>query len=237
MIVDANTVERNAVIERIAELEHELFDVGAWSTAAIAQELDAPARVYLLDVTPQTTSSAESPAAVSPTPTIPTIRGYAGYWYDGDDAELMTIGVGTDYQHHGIATALLTALIERARAQGAHRMLLEVRVDNNAALTLYQNAGFTRIGVRKRYYQPGNIDAYTMALDLTMRIVGFTPTHTEKSTRKTSTYTNTNIHINANADTDTDTDTNTVINAPSASSTTEQTRNITNTNTTQGEQR
>lgn len=108
----------------------------------------------------------------------PVIRGYAGYWYDGDDAELMTIGVAKDAQRQGIASALLDALIARARAQGARRMLLEVRVDNDPALALYQLFGFERMGLRKRYYQPGNIDAYTMSLDLDPaepRVVGFQP--------------------------------------------------------------
>lgn len=199
MIVDIDTVPRTQAIARIAELEAELFDAGAWSAATVTQELDAPARTYLLDImpgnqtdaTPHTppdataatlavtaASTADTQTAPAPdTETPPKIRGYAGFWYDGDDAELMTIGVGAAYQRQGIATVLLDALIDRAREQGARRMLLEVRVDNEPALTLYRNAGFERIGLRKRYYQPGNIDAYTMALDLAPRVVGFTPTN------------------------------------------------------------
>ena len=46
----------------------------------VREELDAPARTYLLDVL------GEAEQAV--------VRGYAGFWYDGEDAELMTIGVG-----------------------------------------------------------------------------------------------------------------------------------------------
>jgi len=52
-------------------------------------------------------------------------------------------------------------------------MLLEVRVDNVPALALYERFGFTRMGLRKRYYQPEGIDAYTMSLDLEPRVVGF----------------------------------------------------------------
>lgn len=86
----------------------------------------------------------------------------------------MTIGVAKEHQRHGIAAALLSSLVDRARTQGARRMLLEVRVDNEPALALYQRFGFKRMGLRKRYYQPGNIDAYTMSLDLNPRVVGFT---------------------------------------------------------------
>lgn len=158
IIVGCNTVDRGIVVARIAELEHELFGVGAWSRDAVGQELDAFARTYLLAV-----DDADHTA----------IHGYAGFWYDGDDAELMTIGVERDCQRQGVATRLLAALIDQARAQGARRMLLEVRVDNGPALRLYERHGFRRMGLRKRYYQPEGVDAYTMALDLAPRTVGF----------------------------------------------------------------
>ena len=45
-------------------------------------------------------------------------------------------------------------------------MLLEVRVDNEPALALYAKYGFEQIGLRKRYYQPEDVDAYTMRLVL-----------------------------------------------------------------------
>ena len=70
-------------------------------------------------------------------------------------------------------SALLQVLVDEAKRQGASRMLLEVRVDNDPALALYQRFGFERMGLRKRYYQPEGIDAYTMSLDLKPRVVGF----------------------------------------------------------------
>lgn len=158
MIVDITALDREPAVHRIAELERELFASGAWSEQSVRQELEAPARTYMLDV-----DDADHA----------TIRGYAGFWHDGDDAELMTIAVDPACQRQGIASGLLAALIEQARRQGAGRMLLEVRVDNEPALNLYQRFGFTRMGIRRRYYQPEGIDAYTMALQLRNRVVGF----------------------------------------------------------------
>ena len=155
MIVNVTELDVRQARQAFAALERELFAGSAWSENAIRQELAAPARTYLMDVDGG------------------TIRGYAGFWYDGDDAELMTIGVGSAYQRQGIASALLQRLIDEAKRQGARRMLLEVRVDNDAALALYQHFGFTRLGLRKRYYQPEGVDAYTMSLDLQPRVVGF----------------------------------------------------------------
>ena len=153
MIVDITAVSRDLAVRSIAQLEGELFGRGAWNANMVREELDAPARTYLLDVL------GEAEQAV--------VRGYAGFWYDGEDAELMTIGVGKAYQRQGIAAALLQALVDEAKRQGASRMLLEVRVDNDPALALYQRFGF------ERYYQPEGIDAYTMSLDLKPRVVGF----------------------------------------------------------------
>ena len=156
MIVDITAVSRDLAVRSIAQLEGELFGRGAWNANMVREELDAPARTYLLDVLEQA-----------------VVRGYAGFWYDGEDAELMTIGVGKAYQRQGIAAALLQVLVDEAKRQGASRMLLEVRVDNDPALALYQRFGFERMGLRKRYYQPEGIDAYTMSLDLKPRVVGF----------------------------------------------------------------
>lgn len=169
MIIDINELDRELVVRSITTLERELFGKGAWSESAVRQELDAPARFYFADVA-EADGVAERRSV---------IRGYAGFWYDGDDAEIMTIGVGRDYQRHGIAAALLQRLIDEARTQGAARMLLEVRVDNDPALALYERFGFQRLGLRKRYYQPEGIDAYTMSLDVAgPRIVGFQSGHT-----------------------------------------------------------
>lgn len=159
MIVDITAVSRDLAVCSIAQLEGELFGLGAWSANMVREELDAPARTYLLDVFGETEQT--------------VVRGYAGFWYDGEDAELMTIGVGKAYQRQGIAAALLQALVDEAKRQGASRMLLEVRVDNDPALALYHRFGFERMGLRKRYYQPEGIDAYTMSLDLKPRVVGF----------------------------------------------------------------
>ena len=44
--------------------------------------------------------------------------------------------------------------------------MLEVRADNIAAQRLYSRAGFAMLTVRRRYYQPGDVDALIMRLRL-----------------------------------------------------------------------
>ncbi len=42
------------------------------------------------------------------------------------------------------------------------RMTLEVRVSNNAAISLYKSLGFEEGGIRKKYYSDNNEDALIM---------------------------------------------------------------------------
>ncbi len=89
-----------------------------------------------------------------------------GLWFDGYDAQVMTIGTEERFQGRGLARLMLDDLLARAREVGAAVVLLEVRVDNEPAIHLYESVGFERLGKRRAYYQPGNIDAWTMRLDL-----------------------------------------------------------------------
>ena len=136
--------------QKIAPIEADLFGKGSWNKSMISQELQAPMRAYYAEIDENTH----------------TLCGYAGYWFDGDDAQIMTIGVAKQYQRKGIASKLLSTMIKTAKQIGAKRMLLEVRVDNVPALALYERFGFVKMGLRKRYYQPEGVDAYTMCADL-----------------------------------------------------------------------
>jgi len=94
------------------------------------------------------------------------IVGYAGMSLHGTrrnaEANVHTIGVDPDRQGEGIGRLLLRALLARAD-EFAAPVYLEVRTDNAAAIGLYEAHGFTRVGLRRRYYQQSGADAYTMA--------------------------------------------------------------------------
>lgn len=122
----------------------------------LAEELGGFGRWYIV-------ATQRDPASIGPAPVV----GYAGLWFDGEVSQVMTIGVDRTHQHRGVGRLLLEALIERSRELGAAAVLLEVAVDNERALALYRGYGFAPLGVRKRYYQPEDVDAYTMRLALT----------------------------------------------------------------------
>jgi ribosomal-protein-alanine N-acetyltransferase len=146
---------RNADFDRVLDLERQLFGRGAWTYGMLADELAGLGRWYIVAEPERLDRAGDQP-----------VVGYAGLWFDGDVTQVMTIGVDPAAQRHGVGRQLLTALIERSRKVKAGAVLLEVRVDNVPAIEMYRDFGFEILGVRKRYYQPEDVDAYTMRLDL-----------------------------------------------------------------------
>lgn len=72
-----------------------------------------------------------------------------------DVAELQRISVDRAHRRHGLASALLDAVVAAAREAGADRLLLEVREDNAGALSFYAARGFVEVDRRRRYYRDG----------------------------------------------------------------------------------
>jgi len=63
---------------------------------------------------------------------------------------------------------LVQRAIDRARSDGATRMLLEVRAANEPAIAFYRRFGFSQIGLRRGYYPAtiGREDALVFDKDL-----------------------------------------------------------------------
>jgi ribosomal-protein-alanine N-acetyltransferase len=76
---------------------------------------------------------------------------------------LMNVAVAPERRRRGIATRLISRLIE----EGGGRLpfTLEVRVSNREAISMYEGLGFRSAGVRPRYYQDNGEDALIMWLD------------------------------------------------------------------------
>lgn len=78
-----------------------------------------------------------------------------------DEAEILTLAVVPGQRRRGLASSLLRAALAQATAAGAIAMLLEVAVDNQAALALYARLGFVEVGRRRNYYRTG-VDALVL---------------------------------------------------------------------------
>jgi len=81
------------------------------------------------------------------------------------EAEVLTLAVAPAARRAGTGRALLQAALDGASARGANAMFLEVSRNNTAAGALYLSAGFTEVGLRRRYYSDG-ADALVLRRDL-----------------------------------------------------------------------
>ena len=85
-----------------------------------------------------------------------TLLGFAELQVLFEDAELIDVAVAPAARRQGLGRRLLDAVVARAVAAGATRLLLEVRRDNTPARNLYESAGFAVCGERHRYYADGH---------------------------------------------------------------------------------
>lgn len=70
-------------------------------------------------------------------------------------ARLYSIASAPAARGRGIGTQLLAAAEDAAHGRGCRALRLEVRVDNAAAIALYERAGYRRIGRYADYYEDG----------------------------------------------------------------------------------
>jgi len=94
------------------------------------------------------------------------VVGYTGMWIIIDEGHITNVAVHPHWRNRGIATQLLDALHDVARANGVRRMTLEVRKSNIVAHTLYEKLGFRDAGIRRAYYRDNNEDAIIMWKEL-----------------------------------------------------------------------
>ncbi|MCL2136360.1 MAG: tRNA (adenosine(37)-N6)-threonylcarbamoyltransferase complex transferase subunit TsaD, partial [Coriobacteriia bacterium] len=80
--------------------------------------------------------------------------GYIGGWLIDDDMHILDLAVDPSLRRQGVASSLLSHILEDAKALGAATASLEVRKTNYAAIALYTRFGFTQVGTRPAYYSP-----------------------------------------------------------------------------------
>ncbi|MEV8266895.1 ribosomal protein S18-alanine N-acetyltransferase [Microbacterium sp. NPDC076911] len=140
-------------LDAIMALERASFPSDAWSEAMMAEELTSPHGWYLVD---------EEQGKVIAYAGLRAAKG-------AKDADVQTITVAESERGRGLGRVILLALLDEATRRGAHDVFLEVRADNPIAQALYGSEGFVELGRRPRYYQPDDVDAVVMKLDLRAR--------------------------------------------------------------------
>ncbi len=94
--------------------------------------------------------------------TTDPIVGFSGMWILYDESHVTTIGIAPEFRGLGLGEVLLLSLFDEALRRNCQWVTLEVRVSNRPAQALYEKYGFTRQGVRRRYYSDNGEDADIM---------------------------------------------------------------------------
>lgn len=153
--MSADPALRTATIEdldAIWAIEASVFGAEAWSRELMREELTADYREYLALETPDG-----------------AVVGYGGLLAVGEEGDIQTIALTPATRGTGQGRRLLNALLDAGAVRGVREVFLEVRADNPVARSLYASIGFEELGVRPGYYQPDNIDAVVMKLQMENR--------------------------------------------------------------------
>lgn len=142
-------------LDAVWAIESAVFGAEAWSLEAMRSELEGDFRRYVVLLE----GSGEASQVV----------GYAGLLVIGTDGDIQTIAVSPGARGSGHGRRLMNTLLDEAGTRGATQVFLEVRADNPVARALYSSQGFEEIGIRPRYYQPDNVDAVVMRLQMEKR--------------------------------------------------------------------
>ena len=134
-------------VPAIAELEKLCFS-DPWSENSIASELDNPLSYWLV---------AEDNGKIA---------GYVGSQSVLDAADMMNLAVSPDYRQQGVGQALVNELVQHLQQENVIALLLEVRVSNTPAISLYEKLGFVQVGRRPKYYHNPREDALILRKEL-----------------------------------------------------------------------
>jgi len=90
------------------------------------------------------------------------VVGYVCMYVSFDEGEITNVAVSESHRGQGYAEAILTSIMDRARAKGVANIFLEVRKSNAPAIGLYKKLCFEEIGIRKNFYDFPKEDAIVM---------------------------------------------------------------------------
>ncbi len=147
-----------ADLDQISRIEFDVFENDAWSRDLMHAELSDTNCHYVVAVMDDATGNV-------PGETVVAYGGVLAPRGSGD-ADIQTIATIPAARGRGVGRVVMAELLAAARDARARRVFLEVRADNPIAMGLYRSLGFAEIGVREGYYQPDNVDAVIMRLDL-----------------------------------------------------------------------
>lgn len=145
-----------------------------WSTRSYNYEITESTYSHMVtleqEVAPRQPSGlrrlVQSISGAQPAATTRQVVGYGGLWHIVDEAHISTIATHPDERGKGYGEVVLAGMVRRALTLNAGYIVLEVRVGNVTAQTLYKKWEFEIVDTKPRYYHNNGEDAYDMRLNL-----------------------------------------------------------------------
>jgi ribosomal-protein-alanine N-acetyltransferase len=130
-------------IEELSRIESESFSM-PWSAQDFKKLIDRNDCIYLV---------AETDGHVV---------GSAGMMDICNEGNIDNVVVAENYRGQGIGRKLMEELLRVGEERGMEAFTLEVRVNNAPAIHIYEQLGFTSVGIRPRFYEKPIEDANIM---------------------------------------------------------------------------
>lgn len=130
-------------LDDVMKIEWECFPI-PWSRKSMEDELERKIAYYFVALVDG------------------IVAGYGGMWHVVTEGHITNIAVSEKFRRLGVGNAIVDKMIELAEEKDMLGVTLEVRVSNEAAISLYKKHGFKIEGLRKEYYDDNKEDAYIM---------------------------------------------------------------------------
>lgn len=123
----------SAHIDGVCKIEEACFS-HPWSRQSVESELANDNSVFIVAVKGE------------------KVIGYIGMSVVIDEGYIFNVAVNADFRRKGVGTALINELVTYGKKNNLCFITLEVRESNQAAISLYSDFGFIKVGERKNYY-------------------------------------------------------------------------------------
>lgn len=94
------------------------------------------------------------------------VFGYMCGRLNREEMYILKLAVSENCRRYGIASRLLEESIRRAASKNTVSAVLDVRLSNRPAISLYRKHGFQTVGIRPKYYLDTGEDALVMRKQL-----------------------------------------------------------------------
>jgi ribosomal-protein-alanine N-acetyltransferase len=134
-------------IDAVAVLESEIFS-DSWSAKSIKETYDNKSALILGAYQDE------------------ELIGYVIFYYVLDEGEIARIAVSPSHRRQGVAEQIFAGLLEFCEENNIERILLDVRISNEPAISFYRKSGFADDGIRKNFYENPKEHALLMSAEV-----------------------------------------------------------------------